>query len=118
MQFAENRIACSFRQQKINIYKDGKEIEPKAQLSAPGTLKLCLISRLDPQDVIERHWKNIGLIFLRGPITRNRAPGPITLFYLRDTDLNLIEISHTALLNAAFFFSHDPSAGPVKRSMR
>ncbi len=39
--FAEGRKALQFGNQKINLHQKGKEFEPKAQYSAPGSADLC-----------------------------------------------------------------------------
>ncbi|MDO0577887.1 VOC family protein, partial [Escherichia coli] len=92
MQFGDNRIAFTFGQQKINIHEYGKEIEPKAHIPMPGSLDICLISSYSV-DKIKAHLEQCGVVIIEGPVTRTGACGPITSFYLRDPDLNLIEIS-------------------------
>lgn len=93
IKFGDNRVAFLFGQQKINVHEYGKEIEPKAHLPTPGSLDICLISGWSTEQ-IKRHLETSQADILEGPVTRTGALGPITSFYLRDPDLNLIEISH------------------------
>ena len=91
-QFGNNRIAFTFGQQKINVHEYGNEIDPKAHLPVPGSLDICLISSYSVEK-IKAHLKLFDVALVEGPVTRTGACGPITSFYLRDPDLNLIEIS-------------------------
>ncbi|HDH1684390.1 TPA: VOC family protein [Klebsiella quasipneumoniae subsp. similipneumoniae] len=91
-QFGDNRVALTFGQQKINVHEYGKEIDPKAHLPVPGSLDICLISSY-PAEKIKEHLERCDVALVEGPVTRTGACGPITSFYLRDPDLNLIEIS-------------------------
>lgn len=90
--FNGNRKAFSFGQQKINIHEYGKEIEPKAHLPVPGSVDICLISSLSV-DEIHAHFSKHAVTILEGPVKRTGACGTIISFYLRDPDLNLIEVS-------------------------
>lgn len=90
--FAEQRYALQFGQQKINIHQYGKEFEPKAHLPVPGSLDLCFITT-EPLTIVQAHIESEGLNILEGPIQRTGACGPILSIYIRDPDLNLIEIS-------------------------
>lgn len=90
--FGEQRYALQFGQQKINIHQYGKEFEPKAHLPVPGALDLCFISDISLAEV-QDHIQQQGVEIIEGPVKRTGAMGPILSIYLRDVDLNLIEIS-------------------------
>jgi catechol 2,3-dioxygenase-like lactoylglutathione lyase family enzyme len=86
------RLALRFGNQKINIHEWGKEYTPRAHVAAPGTLDLCFIASVSLDAVVEKLRKeNINI--LEGPVTKTGANGPIRSVYVRDPDLNLVEIS-------------------------
>ncbi|HEU5028466.1 MAG TPA: VOC family protein [Spirillospora sp.] len=90
--FGAGRRALAFGTSKINLHEAGREFEPKAARPAPGSADLCLIVAGPLGDVVadlERHAVPIE----EGPVERTGATGPITSVYVRDPDLNLIELS-------------------------
>ncbi|WPH18718.1 VOC family protein [Variovorax paradoxus] len=93
--FGANRKAFRFGNQKINLHVKGHEFEPKAQLPTPGSLDLCFIASVPLEDVIAR-LKDKGVPILEGPVMRTGATSRIRSVYVRDPDLNLIEISEPA----------------------
>jgi catechol 2,3-dioxygenase-like lactoylglutathione lyase family enzyme len=93
--FGEGRSALVFGQQKINIHVKGHEFEPKAHTPVPGALDLCFIADRPLDEVIERLTQR-GINIVEGPINRTGAVGAIRSVYVRDPDLNLIEISEYA----------------------
>jgi|SRR5687767_6080948 len=88
----EERLALKFGSQKINVHEWGKEFTPRAHVAAPGTLDLCFIASIALREVIERLKKN-NIPLLEGPVKKTGAQGPIMSVYVRDPDLNLVEIS-------------------------
>ena len=90
--FNNNRWALLFGDQKINIHEYGKEIEPKAHLPVPGSLDLCFIVNKSIDEVLS-HLKENNVHVLEGPVTRTGARGKIISVYIRDPDLNLIELA-------------------------
>jgi catechol 2,3-dioxygenase-like lactoylglutathione lyase family enzyme len=90
--FGEGRKAFRFGNQKINLHLKGHEFEPTAHTPLPGALDLCFIADRPLDDVVA-HLKAKGVAIVEGPVRRTGATGPIRSVYLRDPDLNLIEIS-------------------------
>jgi len=88
----EERLAFSFGRQKINLHEWGREFEPKAHVAAPGTLDLCFIASVPLDQVIETLQRN-KIRIVAGPVKKTGAAGPIRSVYVRDPDLNLVEIS-------------------------
>ena len=90
--FGQGRKAFRFGNQKINLHVKGHEFEPKAQVPMPGALDLCFIAAVPLDEVITRlAEKQVPII--EGPVMRTGAVSRIRSVYVRDPDLNLIEIS-------------------------
>jgi catechol 2,3-dioxygenase-like lactoylglutathione lyase family enzyme len=89
------RKAFKFGNQKINLHVRGKEFEPKAHVPVPGALDLCFIATVPLEEVIAKlnaaQWP-----IVEGPVMRTGATQKIRSVYVRDSDLNLIEISELA----------------------
>ncbi len=90
--FGAGRLAFCFGNQKINVHVRGHEFEPKAHLPVPGALDLCLIASVGLEQVVA-HLEAQNWPIVEGPVQRTGATGPILSVYVRDPDLNLIEIS-------------------------
>ena len=91
----ETRQALKFGKQKINLHEWGKEFTPRAHVAAPGTLDLCFIAALPLEAVIAK-LKAAHVPILEGPVMKTGATGKIRSVYVRDPDLNLVEISEPA----------------------
>lgn len=93
--FGEGRKAFRFDNQKINLHVKGREYEPKAHLPVPGALDLCFIASRPLEEIIAR-LNALRVPIVEGPVRRTGAVHPLRSIYLRDPDLNLIEISERA----------------------
>jgi catechol 2,3-dioxygenase-like lactoylglutathione lyase family enzyme len=91
----EERFAFGFGSQKINVHEWGREFTPRAHLAAPGSLDLCFIAAVPLEQVVNRLGE-MRVPILEGPVMKTGAQGPIRSVYVRDPDLNLIEISEYA----------------------
>ena len=90
--FAGGRKAFRFGEQKINLHVKGREFEPKAHTPVPGALDLCFIASV-PLDAVIARLAACKVPIVEGPVVRTGATSLIRSVYVRDPDLNLIEIS-------------------------
>jgi len=86
------RLALKFGSQKINVHEWGKEFTPRAHVAAPGTLDLCFIAAVPLDEVIAK-LKATNVPILEGPVMKTGAVSTIRSVYVRDPDLNLVEVS-------------------------
>jgi catechol 2,3-dioxygenase-like lactoylglutathione lyase family enzyme len=91
--FKGDRKALKFGQQKINLHQVGNEFDPKAVTPTAGSGDLCFIA-VTPVDQIIEELRAANVAIELGPVERTGAIGQIRSVYLRDPDLNLIEISN------------------------
>ena len=89
------RKAFRFGAQKINLHVKGSEFEPKAHLPVPGALDLCFLASIPLTEVMAR-LEQAQWPIVEGPVLRTGATQKIRSIYVRDPDLNLIEISEPA----------------------
>jgi len=87
-----SRRAFRFGNQKINLHEYGREFEPKAHLPVPGSQDLCFIAAVPIEEVMRR-LAAAGVAVIEGPVLRSGAVSRINSVYVRDPDLNLIEIA-------------------------
>lgn len=88
----KNRTALRFGAQKINLHEVGAEVMPHARLTQPGSLDLCFVIAVGPDDAIAQ-LHACGVVIENGPVTRIGALGDIVSVYCRDPDGNLIELA-------------------------
>ncbi|MFC3802218.1 VOC family protein [Cohnella sp. GCM10012308] len=93
--FGGGRYALKFGRQKINLHERNKEFEPKALAPTPGSADLCFIVETSIEDALA-HLKACEVEIEEGPVARTGANGPLVSIYIRDPDMNLIEISNEA----------------------
>jgi catechol 2,3-dioxygenase-like lactoylglutathione lyase family enzyme len=90
--FAGGRTALAFGRQKLNLRPTGAENWPTGAVDAPGSLDLCFITTVRPEEVV-RHLASAGVAIVEGPVPKTGALGPMTSVYCRDPDGNLVEIA-------------------------
>ena len=90
--FGAGRRALRFGSQKINLHVQGREFEPKANTPVPGSLDLCFIADV-PLDAVMTRLQALRVPIVEGPVLRTGAVSRLRSVYVRDPDLNLIEIS-------------------------
>ena len=91
----EERLALKFGSQKINLHEWGKEFAPRAHVAVPGSLDLCFIAAAPLAQVI-RKLEDMNIPILEGPVPKTGAVSKLRSVYVRDPDLNLVEISEPA----------------------
>lgn len=90
--FGEGRTALLFGNQKINVRPTGAPNWGTASVDAPGSMDLCFIADMSPDDV-GAHLRDAGVQITEGPVPKTGALGPMTSHYCRDPDGNLIEVA-------------------------
>ena len=88
----EERLAFIFGSQKINLHEWGREFTPRAHVAVPGSLDLCFIASVSLEEVMKK-LNSSKIRIIEGPVMKTGAQGPIRSVYVRDPDLNLVEIS-------------------------
>lgn len=91
--FGDGRRALTFGSMKINLHQQGQEFEPKSHVPTPGSADLCFITSVPLQDVM-KHLAASNVAVIEGPVRRSGATGPILSVYVRDPDMNLVEVSN------------------------
>jgi catechol 2,3-dioxygenase-like lactoylglutathione lyase family enzyme len=91
----EERLALRFGSQKINLHEWGREFEPRAHVAVPGSLDLCFIAAVPLERVIAR-LNELNVKIIDGPVPKTGAVSKLRSVYVRDPDLNLVEISEPA----------------------
>jgi catechol 2,3-dioxygenase-like lactoylglutathione lyase family enzyme len=92
---SEERLALKFGNQKINLHEWGKEFSPRAHVAVPGSLDLCFIAAVPLEEVISR-LNRLHVKIIEGPVAKTGAVSKLRSVYVRDPDLNLVEISEPA----------------------
>jgi catechol 2,3-dioxygenase-like lactoylglutathione lyase family enzyme len=88
----EERLALKFGNQKINLHEWGREFSPRAHVAVPGSLDLCFIAAV-PLDRVIQKLKEMNVGIIDGPVAKTGAVSKLRSVYVRDPDLNLVEIS-------------------------
>ena len=91
--FGGGRTALRFGDQKINLHPADNIPGLVADRPTPGSGDLCFVSETPLAEVIA-HLAHSGVPIIAGPGPRAGAVGTIQSVYIRDPDLNLVEISN------------------------
>jgi catechol 2,3-dioxygenase-like lactoylglutathione lyase family enzyme len=86
------RQAFCFGNQKINLHVKGREFDPKAHTPVPGALDLSFIVS-GPLDTVIARLNAMHIHIVEGPVLRTGATAKLRSVYVRDPDLNLIELA-------------------------
>ena len=86
-----NQSLFKFGQQKINVHFFEKPFSPHALNVSPVSQDICFITKMDIQFWIKR-CEDFNIRVESGPVKRSGAIFEMKSIYLRDPDLNLIEI--------------------------
>ena len=87
------RVALTFGSQKINLHQADAVPDPNVLKPTPGSADFCLITATPMQDVLA-HLQREGVAVILGPVGRTGAVGKMISVYVRDPDLNLVEIAN------------------------
>lgn len=87
------RTALVFGTQKINLHQVDRLPDPNVLKPSPGSADFCLIATTPIAEVIT-HLHELNIPIIEGPIRRTGAIGVIESIYIRDPDLNLVEIAN------------------------
>lgn len=77
---------------------EARSLSAKARLPVPASLDLCFIASCCLEQVI-KHLRSCHWPMIEGSVQRTGATGPDRSVYMRDPDLNLIEISEPIVGN-------------------
>ncbi len=86
------RYALPLGDSKINFHELGYEFEPKALHVTPGSADLCLVLEGSMKELV-KNLKSENIPIELGPVKRTGALGEISSVYIRDLDMNLVEIA-------------------------
>jgi catechol 2,3-dioxygenase-like lactoylglutathione lyase family enzyme len=91
--FGEGRTALRFGRQKMNLHPADNIPSLVANKPTSGSADLCFITSV-PLAEVTAHLEACGVPVVAGPGPRAGAIGTIQSVYIRDPDLNLVEISN------------------------
>ena len=87
------RIFLKFGKQKINVHSEKEPFIPHAKKPISGSVDICFLSDLPLKNWINIFRENHVEIEI-GPVKREGAISKINSIYVRDPDMNLVEVSN------------------------
>ena len=87
------RVALTFGNQKINLHQADAVPDPNVLKPTPGSADFCLITKT-PMEEVRAHLAREKVAVILGPVQRTGATGKIFSVYVRDPELNLVEIAN------------------------
>lgn len=87
------RVALTFGNQKINLHRADAVPDPNVLKPTPGSADFCLITKT-PMDEVCQSLVRENVAIILGPVNRTGAIGKLLSVYIRDPDLNLVEIAN------------------------
>jgi len=87
------RVALAFGNQKINLHQADAVPDPNVLKPTPGSADFCLITSV-PMETVQQRLDAHGVKVILGPVPRTGATGRMISVYIRDPDLNLVEIAN------------------------
>jgi catechol 2,3-dioxygenase-like lactoylglutathione lyase family enzyme len=87
------RVALAFGGQKINLHQVDRIPDPNVLKPTPGSADFCLTTQTPLDDIITR-CAALNVPIIEGPVVRTGARAAIRSIYIRDPDLNLVEIAN------------------------
>jgi len=87
------RVALAFGTQKINLHQADAVPDPNVLKPTPGSADFCLITKT-PMEEVRAHLARENVAVILGPVQRTGATGKLLSVYIRDPDLNLVEIAN------------------------
>jgi catechol 2,3-dioxygenase-like lactoylglutathione lyase family enzyme len=87
------RIALAFGGQKINLHRLDNIPDRNVLKPTPGSADFCLTTQTPLDDIIAA-LAELNVPIVEGPVARTGARAAIRSIYIRDPDLNLVEIAN------------------------
>jgi catechol 2,3-dioxygenase-like lactoylglutathione lyase family enzyme len=87
------RVALAFGGQKINLHQVDNIPDPNVLKPTPGSADFCLTTQTPLDDIIAA-LAELNVQIIEGPVARTGARAAIRSIYIRDPDLNLVEIAN------------------------
>ncbi len=89
----KKRVYLKFGSQKINVHSEKQPFIPHAKNPISGAVDICFLSSLPVKHWMKTFKKNEIKVEI-GPVQREGATDRLNSIYVRDPDMNLIEISN------------------------